>query len=170
MARVESLIPAALTKSRSAFITEHLGFHLLKPPTAHVQSPLDYETLQAEGPEGLPPCFIVPSSSTWQATHIVKRPGNPYPDRISVGRALNCDIVLRFGVVSKLHAHFTFGAQGVLQVADVGSSNGTWHNGRRLPNGEVVVLKSRDQLSFGGVQCEILDAGGLYELVSGTRH
>src|SRR5262245_48740931 len=36
---------------------------------------------------------------------VAKAPGNPYLDRISVGRARNCDIVVRDGSVSKLHAH-----------------------------------------------------------------
>ncbi len=169
MARLETLIPAALTKSRLAFITEHLGFHLLKPPTAHDGPVLDYETMRAEGPEGLPPSVIVPSSESWQATPVAKRPGNPYPERVSIGRALNCDIVLRFAVVSKLHAHFRVDTEGRLQLYDVGSANGTWHNGRRLSAGEHVVLRARDLLSFGGVHCEIVDAGGLYELVSGAR-
>ena len=35
---------------------------------------------------------------------LVKAPGNPYSDRISVGRARNCDVVLRNPSVSKLHA------------------------------------------------------------------
>ncbi len=170
MARLETLIPAALTRSRMEFITEHLGFHLLKPPTAGDVSPLEYETIQACGPDGVPPSVIVPSSKGWQSTPIVKRQGNPYPERISVGRALNCDIVLRFAVVSKLHAHFSQTLDGHLQMWDLGSANGTWHNGRRTGVGERVRLTRGDLLSFGGVHCEIVDAGGLYELVSGTRH
>jgi len=170
MARLETLIPAALTKSRNDFVAEQMGFHLLKPPTGEEIVALDYETIQAASCEGLPPSHIVPSASAWQSTRIIKRPGNPYPDRISVGRALNCDIVLRFPVVSKLHAHFSRSPEGRLQLYDLGSANGTWHNGRRVDVGERIVLDARDQLSFGGVHCQVVDANGLYELVSGTRH
>ena len=162
-----TLIPAALSKSQSDFVAEHSGFHLLKPPTSEEQ--LNYETLQAVDADGLPPSHIVPSTKGWQSTRIAKRPGNPYPERISVGRANNCDIVLRFAVVSKLHAHFCRSADGTLQLYDLGSSNGTWHNGRRLQTGERVVLAPHDLISFGGVHCELVDAAGLYDKVSGNR-
>lgn len=170
MAMLATLIPAALTKSRNDFVSEHPGYHLLKPPTASEEPVLRYETLQLEGPDGLPPSHIVPSSSAWQATRIVKRAGNPYPERISVGRAPNCDIVLRFAVVSKLHAHFSLSPDGSMELYDLGSVNGTWHNGHRLEAGERVTISPRDFISFGGVHCELVDAMGLYEKVSGTRH
>ncbi len=37
---------------------------------------------------------------------IAKSEDSPYSDRFSVGRARNCDIVLRYASISKLHAHF----------------------------------------------------------------
>lgn len=168
MAMLASLIPSALTKSQNEFIAEHPGYHLLKPPTASEEPVLRYDTLQVSAPEGLPPSHIVPSANAWQATRIAKRPDNPYPDRISVGRAPNCDIVLRFAVVSKLHAHFLVSPDGSLRLFDLGSVNGTWHNGRRLEEGERVRLAPRDFISFGGVHCEMVDAEGLYRKVSGT--
>src|ERR1700751_1190046 len=45
-------------------------------------------------------------SRTMEVRSIVKTPGNPYPDRISIGRARNCDVAIRDPSVSKLHAHF----------------------------------------------------------------
>jgi hypothetical protein len=39
----------------------------------------------------------------------------------------------------------------------------------RLEAGRPVVVVPRDLLSFGGVHCEVIDAAGLYELVSGGR-
>lgn len=168
MAVVESLFPAALRLGRPSFVAEHRGFHLLKPPTGHDAEVLGFETLQA-GSVGADPSHIVPSTSHWQATKIIKRPGNPYPDRMSVGRALNCDVVLRFPVVSKLHAHFTLTVAGQLRLTDLGSSNGTWHNGLRLESGRPVLVAPRDRLSFGGVHCQVIDADALYELVSGAK-
>lgn len=166
MAVVESLFPVALRLGRPTFIAEHAGFHLLKPPTAYDAESLGFETVQASGDD---PSLIIPSSQHWQAVKIDKRPGNPYPDRVSVGRALNCDLVLRFPVVSKLHAHFSLGNCGELQLTDLGSSNGTWCNGLRLKSGRAMTVVMGDLLSFGGVHCEVMDASGLYELVSGTR-
>lgn len=142
---------------------------MLKPPTAYDADVLGFETMQAD-PKAGDPSHIVPSRSHWQATRIAKRPGNPYPDRMSVGRAFNCDVVLRFPVVSKLHAHFSLTAEGQLQLVDLGSSNGTWHNGQRLEPGRPVIVRPSDLLSFGGVHCEVIDAAGLFDLVSGQRH
>jgi len=168
VAVVESLFPVALLLVRPSFVAEHRGFHLLKPPTTYETEALGFETLQANAEEA-DPTHIVPSMSHWQATKIIKRPGNPYPDRVSVGRALNCDVVLRFPVVSKLHAHFTIAASGELRLTDLGSSNGTWHNGLRIEPGRAVAISTRDRLSFGGVHCQVIDANALYDLVSGTQ-
>ena len=162
-----TLIPAALTKSQSEFIAEHPGFHLLKPPTASEETELRHDTLQVSHPAGVPPSHIVPSSHAWQATRIVKKPDSPYPDRISVGRAADCDIVLRFAVVSKHHAQFLVGTDGSLQMHDLGSVNGTYHNGKRLEEGQRVTLAPRDLISFGGVHCELVDAVGLYQKAGG---
>lgn len=168
VAVVESLFPVALRLGRTSFIAEHEGLHLLKPPTSYDAESLGFETLQAET-DNADPSHIVPSVNHWQATKIIKRPGNPYPERVSVGRALNCDIVLRFPVVSKLHAHFSLTVNGQLRLTDLGSSNGTWHNGLRLEAGRPVLVEARDRLSFGGVHCQVIDADALYELVSGVH-
>lgn len=168
VAAVESLFPVALKLGRPSFIVEHRGFHLLKPPTAYDSEALGFETVQGD-PQSEDPSHIVPSRSHWQATKITKRPGNPYPDRMSVGRAFNCDVVLRFPVVSKLHAHFSVDRDGRLHLVDLGSSNGTWRNGLRLQSGQPAEVGPGDLLSFGGVHCEVIDAAGLYDLVSGQR-
>lgn len=169
MAVVESLFPVALRLGRPTFLAEHGGFHLLKPPASFETESLGFETLHVDA-EHADPSHIVPSTSHWQAIRIVKRPGNPYPDRMSVGRAFNCDVVLRFPVVSKLHAHFSISAAGELHLTDLGSSNGTWHNGLRLEPGQAITVAPRDRLSFGGVLCQVIDADGLYDLVSGIQH
>src|SRR5262245_27832586 len=46
---------------------------------------------------------------SWEILPVAKAAGNPYPDRISIGRARNCDVVMRDPTVSKLHAHFRVG-------------------------------------------------------------
>ena len=54
-----------------------------------------------------------------------KAPGNPFPERISVGRAPNCDIVFRDPSVSKLHGHFRDVGADSAVFMDAKSANGT---------------------------------------------
>jgi len=42
--------------------------------------------------------------------------------------------------------------QGTLMVADTGSTNGTFINGRRISYGEARVLEDRDVVAFGDVE------------------
>lgn len=89
---------------------------------------------------------------------------NPWKGRISVGRTSNNDLVLRHPSVSKLHAHFVLEST-TLQLADVGSSNGTCKNGHKLPPGELRAVTSGDVLHFGEVRCELWDATSLHEQI-----
>jgi FHA domain-containing protein len=95
---------------------------------------------------------------------IVKAAGNPYPDRVSIGRARNCDVVLRNPSVSKLHAHFRVD-QPKLELVDIDSQNGTRVNGRPSPPHQPVVVTPGDILMFGTVTCKLVDAGGLHDLL-----
>ncbi len=76
-------------------------------------------------------------------------------ERVMVGRSRFCDIRLQEDTVSRLHAAFTRGEQGVM-LEDLGSSNGTFVNGepvvgtRRLAVGDVV--------RFGAVRGTIEDS------------
>ncbi len=98
---------------------------------------------------------------------LTKRDGNPYPERLSVGRASNCDVPIRLSSVSKLHAHIIVGDDGVLRVVDR-SANGTEVNGRRLEQGAPTPLLYGDRVCFGGVELELLSNEQFYDLVLGT--
>jgi len=93
---------------------------------------------------------------------IIKAVGNPYPERIALGRARNCDIVLRDRSVSKLHAHFRVESQGMLLV-DLESSNGTYINGQLLKPNQPSPVLIGDSLHFGKVRTELLDAHELFK-------
>lgn len=95
---------------------------------------------------------------------IVKARGNPYPDRVSVGRARNCDIVMRDPSVSKLHAHFRVGGPK-LEIVDIDSQNGTRVNGRVLPPHQPSPIESGDTLLFGSVAAKLVNANALYDLL-----
>jgi len=98
---------------------------------------------------------------------VEKSDRNSFKSRISVGRATNNDLVLRHESVSKLHAHFYMrvdGGQERLMLCDVGSANGTLINGRTVGDQEedAVDVSAGDRILFGEVECELLDASGVY--------
>ncbi len=95
---------------------------------------------------------------------LTKRPGNPFPSRISIGRAPNCDVVIRLPFVSKLHAHVLVeGDQRWIQ--DAGSSCGTFHNGTRLPTRHRSPLTLGDELVFGVQPTRVIDVGRALRLL-----
>jgi pSer/pThr/pTyr-binding forkhead associated (FHA) protein len=93
---------------------------------------------------------------------IVKAANNPYPDRVSVGRARNCDIVIRDAGISKLHALVRIDADA-FSVGDVGSQNGTFGNGKRLLDNEAAPLTCNDRIIFGTVAAQFMDGGGVHD-------
>src|SRR4051794_3034612 len=64
---------------------------------------------------------------------------------VVVGRGLGSDIPLHDPTISRRHAELTAGAEEV-QVADLGSSNGTCINGVRVTGGR---LRPDDSITFG---------------------
>ena len=102
--------------------------------------------------------------SNLEVLPIAKNPANPYPDRVSVGRARNCDVVMRDPSVSKLHAHFRIGGPK-LELVDIDSQNGTRVNGKQIPAHQPVAVSMGDSIWFGTVTCRLVDAAALYDLL-----
>jgi serine/threonine-protein kinase len=67
----------------------------------------------------------------------------------TVGRALDCDLVVKSLAVSKHHCRIRLTPKGAT-VEDLGSANGTFVNGRQLDSGEVVELADGDKLDLAG--------------------
>ncbi|HMJ11803.1 MAG TPA: FHA domain-containing protein [Polyangiaceae bacterium] len=114
------------------------------------------------------PGSTTPGGELREVILVSKRGSNPYPERVSVGRARNCDIVLRNRSVSKLHAHFRHKGGGALEIVDLGSYNGTWLNGAQLDAHVGEVVASGDELLFGSVSAQLLDAETLYDMLRTT--
>ncbi len=127
---------------------EHLPFHTnvvdtpLAPGTERASSRLDGAT-------------ILP---------ITKKLGNPYPERISVGRALNCDVVVRDASVSKLHGHFRPVSSDEAEFVDRESANGTKVNGTPVKAGPSSIV-SGDTIIFGAVALQFVGAKRLWDLL-----
>ncbi|MEA2204300.1 MAG: hypothetical protein QOE77_1076 [Blastocatellia bacterium] len=76
----------------------------------------------------------------------------PGGKRRSVGRGTDNELHLNDGSVSKIHATLVMNQAEVLMVADTGSTNGTFINGRRLTYGEAYPIEEGDVVAFGDVE------------------
>ncbi|HKG13496.1 MAG TPA: FHA domain-containing protein [Pyrinomonadaceae bacterium] len=72
--------------------------------------------------------------------------------RLSVGRVADNDLQLEHPSVSKIHAALVLNREGTLLVADTGSTNGTFINGRRLSYGEARQIEDGDVVGFGDAE------------------
>lgn len=88
-------------------------------------------------------------------------------DAFSVGRNKSNDLVIRDLHVSGQHARFIVRHDGVFEIADLGSSGGTFVNGQRM---ERCALKSGDKIEFATVAAtfryvagDLLDPADEYE-------
>jgi len=79
---------------------------------------------------------------------LTKRPGNPFPRIISLGRTSSNDVVIDVRSVSKLHGHFE-NRDGDWTFSDNESTSGSWLNGDKLEAKRAYPLKSGDALRFG---------------------
>ena len=72
-----------------------------------------------------------------------------------MGRATRADFVVDAALVSRLHCRLTLDERGHLEVEDLGSTNGTWVNGRKIKRSP---LRSGDKLKVGRVEFAIKSA------------
>ena len=68
----------------------------------------------------------------------------------TLGRATGAEFIVDFALVSRLHCQLTATADS-LEVKDLGSTNGTFVNGKRV---KTAALKNGDKLSVG--RCELV--------------
>lgn len=64
-----------------------------------------------------------------------------------IGRSLSCGLAIDNGSVSRIHASVRM-VGGACEIADLGSSNGTYVNGRRL-RGTPVAITPNDSVRLG---------------------
>lgn len=79
----------------------------------------------------------------------------PGGKRLNVGRASDNELMLNDPSVSKIHAALLMTSEGTLLVADTGSTNGTYINGRRIAYGESRVIEDGDVVGFGDVEVRL---------------
>lgn len=94
-----------------------------------------------------------------------KAESNPFPERVSIGRAPNCDVVIRDPSVSKLHGHFRDVRRESAWFTDAQSSNGTLVDGTLIQPGIAIVIQRRSQAAFGRVRLLLVSASDVYDLL-----
>lgn len=67
----------------------------------------------------------------------------------TMGRAPRADFVVDAALVSRVHCRLTLDGTGVLEIEDLGSTNGTFVNGRKVGK---TVLNDGDKLTVGRVE------------------
>jgi FHA domain len=83
---------------------------------------------------------------------LIFKPGGK---RLNVGRASDNELTLNDASVSKIHAALLMSSEGTLLVADTGSTNGTYINGRRIAYGESRLIEDGDVVGFGDVEVRL---------------
>ncbi len=78
--------------------------------------------------------------------------------QLVVGRAPSSDIAIFDPTISRRHAELQVDESG-LRVRDLGSSNGTFHNGERIEHSDAVTLAPGDTITFGKVAFRVQPAG-----------
>jgi pSer/pThr/pTyr-binding forkhead associated (FHA) protein len=79
----------------------------------------------------------------------------PGGKRLNVGRASDNELRIIDDSVSKIHAALLMTSEGTLLVADTGSTNGTFINGRRIAYGESRLIEAGDVVGFGDVEVRL---------------
>lgn len=100
----------------------------------------------ASGPSG-PEKLVVVSPSEKKGAEFA------LPDEVTVGRAGGCAVLLTDDTfVSQLHAR-VFRRDGTLFVEDLGSTNGTFVNGKKVT--APVTIRKGDKVQFGRTTMEV---------------
>jgi pSer/pThr/pTyr-binding forkhead associated (FHA) protein len=73
----------------------------------------------------------------------------------TMGRAARADFIVDAALVSRLHCRFTLDDRDCLDVQDLGSTNGTWVNGRKV---EKAPLTAGDTIKIGRVEFAVRTA------------
>lgn len=110
-------------------------------------------------PHGTPPMpdvLVVARITTRDGISETSLTFKPGGRRLNVGRVADNDLSFNDSSVSKIHATLMLNPEGTLLVADTGSTNGTYINGRRIAYGEARQIEDGDVVGFGDVEVRFL--------------
>ncbi|MBA2732539.1 MAG: FHA domain-containing protein [Acidobacteria bacterium] len=99
-----------------------------------------------------PDVQMIARLSLSNGTHETPLIFTPGGRRMGVGRGTDSDLHVNDRSVSKIHATLMMNREGTLLVADTGSTNGTFINGRRIGYGEARQIQDGDVVGFGDIE------------------
>jgi FHA domain len=162
MLAITPFLESAKALKLADFIALHPGHFLLKRPRPGQRqtetASFGFQTIAAK-------LDFDPFAEEWRIAPVKKRPSNPFPERMTVGRATNCDIILRVPFISKVHAHILVGPSSSFSIHDNGPSNRTFHKHRLLAADSTEKLEVGDTIGFGSLEVEFVDSNRLYEVL-----
>ena len=152
-----SSAPAVLVRYRHTATEDDLG-------SATLTLDQDSETVEETMPLGRE--WMTGATADIEVYPLAKKPGASFPDRITIGRTPNNDIVIVDHSVSRLHSYLRHdGKQWV--VADAGSKNGSWLDRSLLEPRKERLVMSKQTLRIGDVDLVFFTAADLYTALGG---
>ena len=155
-----SSAPAALVRYRSANSAAESG-----ATTLTLDQDEGHETIEETLPHGKE--FAIREEADLEVYPLTKKPGASFPDRITIGRTPNNDIVVNDHSVSRFHAYVRHDGTMWI-VADAGSKNGSWLDKSSLEARKERKLSSRGVLRLGDVDLRFLLASDLFAALGGV--
>jgi DNA-binding winged helix-turn-helix (wHTH) protein/class 3 adenylate cyclase len=136
------------------------GYRLLEAvvPSAAEAPPAEAPSAAVAPAKPARGCLVpVPADAAWAVSEH-NRPITNWPlygEPVSIGRANDCDVVVRDPSVSRLHAKLSWNGN-VLVLSHESSTNPTLVNGVPIARKEPVELSTMDRLQIGGARFELM--------------
>jgi hypothetical protein len=108
----------------------------------------DLKAITPATPMGLVPQKRAASRYRDRVAFLTKKPKVPFPQMITIGRALNNDVVVALDTVSKLHGYFMKTGDNWFYM-DHGSANGSFIKGARISAKEKHALTAGTEIQIG---------------------
>lgn len=168
MEPIDRYLSLVMRTTSVSFSKDEAGVFLLKRPDGKARS--DSIPAQISYETNLGSVEQDPFAAEWRIAPVKKREGNPYADRISIGRATNCDVVLRVPFISKMQAHILFGPDGSYSLRAHSAASATFLNGHKIDPSSARPLRVGDTISFGSMTFEFVDAARLYQVLANEAY
>jgi hypothetical protein len=99
----------------------------------------------------------------------VKKAPAGFGEAIWIGRASNCDVVIRIPTLSKVHAMIKKNDDGSYAIGDLGSKNGTVVDGTKVEKGQTLALRDGAELRLGFIPMRFLLPKTFYDELQLTK-